>query len=316
MTDVTNAAPTSANGAAAKKVVRRGLGSARGTERLKFTHELAKQNGLFVAHLDSVEVRKIMIGEDKTGMPSFNGMEIPQIVFTFASNEPEANRRHYTTLRFSAVESNAETIPGGKGEWKVSTVFDWLKHILDVFVLKGRELTEEEEVAFGLPFEDFDEQGEYVPVEPETVVAGWTSMFENVANVLNTSANDKPAYKDANGKPIALWIKLLRYQKVTKNKVSKWNPLANGELTFPTFVGEGCIELYKANVPASIRLNAVKEAIIPMKIEESKAPNMPMAGNVMGAPAMGGVTIGSEAMLSAFGGGADVMAAAGEDMPF
>lgn len=58
-----------------KKVSRRGIGTARGTTRLKFSHEQAKQNGLFLGHLDSVAVTMIQIGEDKTGMPSFNGLE-------------------------------------------------------------------------------------------------------------------------------------------------------------------------------------------------------------------------------------------------
>ena len=71
----------------APKVNRRGLGSARGTQRMKFSHEHAMPNGLFMAHLDSVAVSSILIGEDKTGLPSFNGMQIPRIALTFASNE-------------------------------------------------------------------------------------------------------------------------------------------------------------------------------------------------------------------------------------
>lgn len=311
---------TASAAAATKKVNRRGLSGARGVERLKFSHELAQNNGLFIGHLDSAEVRKILIGEDTTGMPQFNGMEIPQLVLTFASNEAEPSKRHYVTLRFSAVQSDAETIPGGKGEWKVNTVFDWTKHILDTFVFKGREMTDDEAVALSLPFEDFDEQGEYVPVEPETVVAGWTSFYENVANLLNTANDGKPAYKDKNGKNITIWIKLLRYQKVTKNKSSHWQPIANGELAFPTFVGEGCIEIYKQNTPASIRVNQIKEAIIPMKIDNAKKPNMPtpgVAGGMMGAPAVGGVPVGDNMMgNSMMGAAAGIAAEAAEDMPF
>ena len=85
------------------KKVRRGIAAARGTTRLKFSHEQAKLNGLFIAHLDSVATSMIQIGEDKTGMPSFNGLEIPKLVFTFASNEAEVAKRHYVTLQFTAV---------------------------------------------------------------------------------------------------------------------------------------------------------------------------------------------------------------------
>lgn len=294
-----------------KKVSRRGIGSARGTTRLKFSHEQAKQNGLFLGHLDSVVVSMIQIGEDKTGMPSFNGLEIPKLTITFASNEEEVNKRHYQPLTFTAVESNANTIPGGKEEWKVNSVFDWLKHILNVFVLKGRELTEEEEAALSLSYEDFDEQGEYSPVEPEVVIAGWKTLFENFENIMNRGREGQPYFKTKDGKNVALWLKMLRYVKTPKKG---WQPINNGDLSFPSFVGEGCIEIYKQNTPPSIRIDSVKEAIIPMNVEKAKAPNMPTPGTGAMAAGMGGVPV-VDPMV---GGGnfAGIATEAADDMPF
>lgn len=290
-----------------KKVIRRGVGSARGTTRLKFTHELAKQNGLFIGHLESVVVSSIKIGEESTGMPSFNGLEIPRIAFTFASNDEDQAKRRYVTQSFTAVESNANTIPGGSEEWKVNAVFDWFKHILNVFVLKGRELTQEEEVAYALPFTDFTEEGEYDAIEPETVIEGWKQLFENIAAALNTGRDGNAVFTDKNGKFIPIWMKLIRY---IKNNKKGWQPVNNGDLAFPTFVGEGCIELYKANVPPTIRLDYIKEAIIPMKIDKPKAPNMP----AMGAAHMG---MGVDAPMTAMPGlDAIQMQAQEEDMPF
>ena len=295
-----------------KKVNRRGVAAARGTTRLKFSHEQAKQNGLFIGHLESVVVSMIQIGEDKTGMPSFNGLEIPKIVFTFASNDPEVSKRNYVTLQFTAVESNANTIPGGKDEWKVNTVFDWFKHILNVYVLKGRELTEDEANALTLSFEDFDEQGEYVPVEPEDVVAGWKTLFENFENIINRGRDGQPYYKSKDGKYIPVWIKLLRYIKTGKKG---WQPVNNGDLAFPSFVGEGCIEVYKQNTPPSIRIDSIKEAIIPMNVEKAKAPNMPTPGmGSIAAPAMGGVPV-VDPMVGA-GNFNGIATEAAEDMPF
>lgn len=272
-----------------KKVNRRGIGTARGVSRLKFTHEMAKQNGLFVGHLENVAVSMIKIGEESTGMPSFNGLEIPKIVLTFASNEEEANKRHYVSLSFNAVESNVNTIPGGKEEWKVNAIFDWFKHILDVYVTKGKELTPEQEAALSLPFEDFDEEGNYVAIEPEDVIAGWKVLFENFANILNNGKDGNSYYKTKENKFITVWIKLLRYIKSGKKG---WQPINNGELAFPTFVGEGCIEIYKQNTVPSIRIDRIKENIIPMNLEKPKAPNMGtnMMGNNM-SPAMGGVPV-------------------------
>ena len=295
-----------------RKVNRRGVAAARGTTRLKFSHEQAKQNGLFIGHLESVVVSMIQIGEDKTGMPSFNGLEIPKIVLTFASNDPEVSKRNYVSLQFTAVESNANTIPGGKDEWKVNTVFDWFKHILNVYVLKGRELTEDEANALTLSFEDFDEQGEYVPVEPEDVVAGWKTLFENFENIINRGRDGQPYYKSKDGKYISVWIKLLRYIKTGKKG---WQPVNNGDLAFPSFVGEGCIEVYKQNTPPSIRIDSIKEAIIPMNVEKAKAPNMPTPGiGGIAAPAMGGVPV-VDPMVGA-GNFNGIATEAAEDMPF
>ena len=289
-----------------KKVNRRGISSARGTTRLKFTHQSAKANGLFLAHLDNVEVKMITIGEDKTGMPSFNGLEIPKIVFTFASNEEDVNKRQYTTLQFTAVESNADTIPGGKGEWKVNTVFDWFKHILNVYVLKGRELTEEESAALSLDFEDFNNEGEYVPVDPETVISSWKSLFENFENIINRGRDGQPYYKSKDGKVIPIWLKLIRYIKA-KNT---WKAVTNGDLSIPTFVGEGCIEIFKQNTPPSIRIDVLREDIKPRNIETAKTPNMPTPN--MANTMMGGVPV-NDIMGDPFDG---IGAAAGNDLPF
>lgn len=308
----TTAAEVQEEAQSVKRVNRRGVAAARGTTRLKFSHEQAKQNGLFIGHLESVVVSMIQIGEDKTGMPSFNGLEIPKIVLTFASNDPEVAKRNYVTLQFTAVESNANTIPGGKDEWKVNTVFDWFKHILNVYVLKGRELTEDEANALTLSFEDFDEQGEYVPVEPEDVVAGWKTLFENFENIINRGRDGQPYYKSKDGKYIPVWIKLLRYIKTGKKG---WQPVNNGDLAFPSFVGEGCIEIYKQNTPPSIRIDSIKEAIIPMNVEKAKAPNMPTPGmGGVAAPAMGGVPV-VDPMVGA-GNFNGIATEAADDMPF
>lgn len=305
-TETTNVEANGADGQT-KKVNRRGVSTARGTQRLKFTHELAKPNGLFLATLLSVDLTTITIGEDKSGMPSFNGMDIPRLLLTFCSPEEDPNKRHFVTLSFTAVESNVKTIPGGSEEWKVNAIFDWFKHLLNVFVLKGREMTEQEEEALGLSFEDFDEQGEYSPIEAEDVVEGWKQLFENVANMLNTSKDGKPAYKDKAGKPLPLWIKLLRYNKTKKG----WTAINNGDLSFPTFIGEGAIEVFVQNAKTSIRVDTIKEAIHPMNIEKAKAPNMGGGG----IPSMGGPAMGQ------FGGGPAMNnisadADSDDDMPF
>lgn len=289
-----------------KKVSRRGLGSARGTARLKFGNDQAKPNGLFLGHLEEVKYSTITIGEDKTGMPSFNGFEIPKLTLTFASNEEDPNKRHYVSKTFTAVESNVNTIPGGKEEWKVNSVFDWLKHVLNVYYLKGRELTDEEATALSLTFEDFDEQGEYVSVDTEVVINAWKVLFENFENIMNRGKNGKPVYHDKNNKFIPVWLKLLRYVKSRKS----WTPINNGDLSLPQFVGEGCIEIYQQNAIPSIKIDLVKETILIMNVEKPKTPNTPAVGGM--APMMGGVAI--DQTMNPMG--TDISSQTLEDMPF
>lgn len=289
-----------------KKVSRRGLGSARGTARLKFGNDQAKPNGLFLGHLEEVKYSTITIGEDKTGMPSFNGFEIPKLTLTFASNEEDPNKRHYVSKTFTAVESNVNTIPGGKEEWKVNSVFDWLKHVLNVYYLKGRELTDEETTALSLTFEDFDEQGEYVSVDTEIVINAWKVLFENFENIMNRGKDGKPVYHDKNNKFIPVWLKLLRYVKSRKS----WTPINNGDLSLPQFVGEGCIEIYQQNAIPSIKIDLVKETILIMNVEKPKTPNMPAVGGM--APMMGGVAI--DQTMNPMG--TDISSQTIDDMPF
>lgn len=289
-----------------KKVSRRGLGSARGAARLKFGNDQAKPNGLFLCHLEEVKYSTITIGEDKTGMPSFNGFEIPKLTLTFASNEEDPNKRHYVSKTFTAVESNVNTIPGGKEEWKVNSVFDWLKHVLNVYYLKGRELTDEEATALSLTFEDFDEQGEYVSVDTEIVINAWKVLFENFENIMNRGKDGKPVYHDKNNKFIPVWLKLLRYVKSRKS----WTPINNGDLSLPQFVGEGCIEIYQQNTIPSIKIDLVKETILIMNVEKPKTPNMPAVGGM--APMMGGVAI--DQTMNPMG--TDISSQTIDDMPF
>lgn len=269
-------------------IIRRGVASARGTQRLKFTEKDAnRQNGLFEAHLDNVDVSMIKIGDDRTGMPSFNGLEIPKLRFTFASNDSSPLKRKYVTLSFNAVESNVNTIPGKTEAWKVDQVFNWIQHIIKVYVCKGKELTDvltlEQLASLDLPFVDYDENGDYIPVEAETVIAGWKSLFESVAAILNTGKDNTPYYMH-DGKFIPVWIKLIR---CVKNAKKGWQNVSNGDLAFPTFIGEGCVEFIIPNVAPSIHLDLVRESIMPKVVEDKpKAPNMP------GAPAMPGMGIG------------------------
>lgn len=301
----------------ANKKKRRGISNeTRATSRLKFddVRDANKANGLFQGHLESVEVKDITIGEETTGMPSFNGMSVPKLILTFASNHPAVAERRYVSMQFLPAESNVDTIPNGSKAWQVDRIMAYLKHLLDVYLLKGKPMSEEQEDALTLAFEDFDDNGEYVSVDPTEVINGWRVLFENFANIMNTGKDGKPIYVTADGKIIPIWMKLLRF---TKNK-GQWKPVEGGnragDLAFPGFVGEGVIELFVTNKAPILKVDATKEKIAVMDI--AKTPTNPAVPGMPGAP-MGGVPAGfGDGMGADNGSPIPAFPGAGEDLPF
>ena len=293
---------------APKKRRARGINNeTRAVVRKKFDEkrDANRTNGLFIGHLDAVEVNWATLKDD-ANIPQFAGLAVPYLTFTFCSNEENANDRKYTTVRFGAVESNTETIPGGKSEWKVNVVFQFMKHVYEVFVLKGRAMTEAEEDALTLPFEDFEDDGnggyQYVPLDAEVILNGYKVMFENYVKLLNNDG--KPYYKTANGGILPIWMKLLRFIRAKNEWKSVLGGNQAGELAFPTFIGEGVIELFDANKQPSIKVDVHKESII-YKEEAMKAKTPDV-----GAPAGGVAPAGP-----AFGGGAPINPAFGSAFP-
>ena len=283
MTDV----KSKVNGATAEapvKKVRRGVSNeTQATSKLRFHEKDAAPNRLFMAHLHSVSVAWSEGGEGK----QFEGEKIPRLVFEFASNTKDATQRRYVDKTLFPVESSVETIPGGDKDWQVNAVLTWIKHILDIYYLNGRPLTEEEEDALSLPFVDFDDEGNYVSVDVKEVLSGYAQLFNNVAAIMNGTFNiadgetPKPCFRDTNGNFIRCWIKLLRHIKAK----GEWKNVSNGDLSFTQFVGTGAIELAPQpnSQPKILSVDESKESITPKEIK--KAPSIPgmadMAGGVM-----------------------------------
>lgn len=275
------------NGATAEapvKKVRRGVSNeTQATSKLRFHEKDAAPNRLFMAHLHSVSVAWSEGGEGK----QFEGEKIPRLVFEFASNTKDATQRRYVDKTLFPVESSVETIPGGDKDWQVNAVLTWIKHILDIYYLNGRPLTEEEEDALSLPFVDFDDEGNYVSVDVKEVLSGYAQLFNNVAAIMNGTFNladgetPKPCFRDTNGNFIRCWIKLLRHIKAK----GEWKNVSNGDLSFTQFVGTGAIELAPQpnSQPKILSVDESKESITPKEIK--KAPSIPgmadMAGGVM-----------------------------------
>lgn len=305
------------NGATAEapvKKLRRGVSNETKAVNQLLFHEkdASPANGLFVGQLADVKVDWSVNAESK----SFTGLRVPRLTYHFTSCHSNPNEQRHVYQTLFPVESNVETIPGGDKEWQVNNVLRWIKHVLDVLYLKGRQLTPQEEDALSLAFCDYDEANQYVPVDPQEVLDAYAALFNNAAAMLNGTFNlgdgetPKPCFKDANGNPIKLWMKLLRHRKAKNTWV---NVGQNGELGFDQFIGAGAIEIQKPNTPPAIlRIDVAKESITPKETKKQPTIGAPMA------PGMGGVMAGAPVEMGAMGAGNAAFAAATEsgDMPF
>jgi hypothetical protein len=197
---------------AAPKKNRRGVSNqTQAVAQLKFHEKDAAPNGLFIGHLEDVRVDWSVNADGG----AFAGIKCPRVTLHFASeHKNESEKRHvYQTL--FPQPSSVDTIPGGKDAWRVDNVFNWIKHILDVYYLKGREMTAEEEDALTLDFCDYEENNgvfEYVPVDTENDVIpagtgvvihhfvtdktnGGVLMFPHVTDAEASSMSDLRPYR-------------------------------------------------------------------------------------------------------------------------
>lgn len=286
---------------------RRGISNdTRSTSRLKFSHKDVRVNGVFLGHL-KVSMKWVTFGEEAKGSPSFIGKAVPQLVIEFSSTHTKESDKRYNTHTIFARESNADNIPGGAKYRFIENDFQMIKHVLDVIVLKGRELTEAEEDALELGYEDFDENGAYEPVETDEVIKAWAVLFENVVNMIETGGKDgKSALLDDKGQPRLFWAKMYRYYKQN----GEWVPAAygsstEGDLVFPTYVKEGIFEeafldANKQVIPSKrVKLDEIRESIIPMENVTRKKPNMAGAPSIASIPVGGGIIPGAPMMPGA-----------------
>lgn len=279
------------------KTLKRGVSNkTQAVNQLKYHEKDAAKNGLFVGHLEEVKLEWSVSGEGA----AFAGLKVPRLTLHFASEHKNASEQRHVYQTLFPQPSNVDTIPGGKDAWRVDNVFNWIKHILDVYYLKGREMTESEEEALSLNLVDYEEDnGQYIykPVDTEKdVIPAYRTMFENFVAMMDGRFNlaegevAKPCYKTADGKFIPAWLKLIRHKK----RNNKWiNVGNNGELAFDSFIGNGVVELMRKDMPPAIlRLDISKESITPKEV------NSPMIG-APGSTMPGGGIIGEMPMGNA-----------------
>lgn len=287
------------------KKARRGVSNeTQATNQLRFHEKDAAPNRLFMAHLHSITVA----WSQNTDGKQFTGEKVPRLVLEFCSNTTDKNQMRHAYHSLFPVESNVDTIPGGEKEWQVNQVINNIKHVLEVFYLKGRKFTAEEEEALTLNVEDFDEEGNYNPIEPKEVLAGYATLFTNAAAMLNGTFNladgetAKPCYRDESGHYVRCWIKLLRCKK---NKGVWKNVDRNGDLAFDPFIGTGLYELAPApNSPNRvISVDESKESITPKEVDKPvNVPGIASGAGVIPGTIPGAQTVANSAYTEAGNG--------------
>ena len=139
---------------ATSKKNRRGVSNqTKAVTQLKFHEKDAAPNGLFIGHLEECRID----WSTNADGGAFTGISIPRVTLHFASEHKNESEKRHVYQTIFPQPSNVDTIPGGKEAWRVDNVFNWLKHILDIYYLKGREMTYTEEDALTLGFCDFEE---------------------------------------------------------------------------------------------------------------------------------------------------------------
>lgn len=307
--------PANSAATTAPKKRRRGISNeTRTTSRKKFSHKDAINNlWLFVGHLHA-RVAWVTMKEDNNMRPAFAGKAIPQLVIEATSLHTNPADVRVAGKTFWPYESNVDYIPGGAKEKFINMDFAWIKHFLDVVVFKGREMTDEESEMLELGYVDYDDNGQYEPVEVEDVIKAWGVLFDNVVKLVETGGeNSKSALLDKVGNQRQFWFRLNRYYKNKGDWAFSGQGSEEGDLVFPNIVGQGIFE-EKFMLDAthfkepSLMFDITKERIAPMDGVQSKQKKAP---NLAVAPGIGGIAMGAGIVQPSMGGMPNFGAAAG-----
>lgn len=307
--------PANSAATTAPKKRRRGISNeTRTTSRKKFSHKDAINNlWLFVGHLHA-RVAWVTMKEDNNMRPAFAGKAIPQLVIEATSLHTNPADVRVVSKTFWPYESNVDYIPGGAKEKFINMDFAWIKHFLDVVVFKGREMTDEESEMLELGYVDYDDNGQYEPVEVEDVIKAWGILFDNVVKLVETGGeNGKSALLDKVGNQRQFWFRLNRYYKNKGDWAFSGQGSEEGDLVFPNIVGQGIFE-EKFMLDAthfkepSLMFDITKERIAPMDGVQSKQKKAP---NLTAAPGIGGIAMGAGIVQPNMGGMPNFGAAGG-----
>ena len=266
-TDTAQGAPKQKKGMGIRK-------DTRGASMLKFKPSMEVNDGLCIGYLKEITIGKAEYKDSQKGdYAEFAGKAVPTLNFVF-EGMPEG-KGHNAPIYVHSFKPMP--IVPGKYSWFYDSIFQTLKHFIDVYTMDN----------FLDAYEDLLclEVDPETPMEFDELVAAYKEFFAGVVKVFNGDGAELPCiYRNGKGEGILAWMKLLLYYNGKE--------VNNGSYGFSGYPGEGLIELYTPEVKPSLRIMIEKgESIIP-KAKTSNAPVAPAptsAGVPMpGAPAASG----------------------------
>lgn len=254
------------------------------TSRKKFILNPEIDGGISRAIVAKIEVATADIANDSK-MTTFRGKKIPRLVIHFEStmDRPGVKTSYYDHA-YLPYEHNPDNVMNKDNSWKFDSMAQTIKHLHEV--LSGRGLTKEEVELMTFPINE-TENGSFVEIPVDDIIAGWTAWFNGICAVFNGGykvEDDKTAPSlliNADSTPIPLFVKLLLY---ANNK-----EVNNGDPGLPMFPGEGVFQKILKDVPREIRVKIEKgESIVPKVKTATAAANRSIPG-VSNTPGTGTV---------------------------
>lgn len=206
---------------------------------------LKSLNGLCIGTLESVVLTETEVGTvKKDGTPStweYAGTKLPYLVFNFKSYRVPGNQETDVDRIFTFSEKVIGSIKndGSPMEDKslkglYESMWFRIKHLLDIYTKESRvDISANENLKKALAI-----------ISTETVIKGnnkqvridaFKNLFQVVATIFNTGKDGSPIYMRAANVPMVTFIKLLP------------DYYSHKFFTFPTFVGDGFIEIARTN---------------------------------------------------------------------
>ena len=254
------------------------IGTEGEVARPKPFEPIAELNDMCCGSLSKVEVImsdiSVVNKKGETSTWEYAGCTIPVLMFHFnnfigPNTDPQGVSRvfKYSESIIGSVTKENTPIADKSLVSLYESMWNRIKHILDTYSKECKvDLTKN--VELNAAIKGLNNVNVIKGADKQVRIDAFTTLFTAVANALNTGFNGTPMFMRAEGVPIYLYMKLL----------ADYN--SHKFLTFPTFVGDGFLEVCRVNDkkyrinPPSMKIKT-DESIVLKSETQGKLPNAP-----------------------------------------